>query len=89
MPDAEEVDELRDWVVGHDALQEIALVRPSHSKLVSGQLHPDAIYGILWNDEYLSYSQGIAHIDFHLLAGRIDGQVVERLVALKRQAVNG
>ena len=44
---AEEVDELRDGVVGHDALQEVALVCPPHRVLVVCQLHPDAVDGVL------------------------------------------
>ena len=85
---AEDVDEQRDGVVGHYALEEIALVDPSHRVLVAGKLHPDAVHGVFGDDNRLSHHEWISATDTGLFAQRVDGQVVEWLTALQREAVH-
>ena len=65
---AEDVDGAGDGVVGHYARKEVALVRPAHRKLVASEFHPNAIHGILWDDERLGHYQRVATINAGLLA---------------------
>jgi hypothetical protein len=88
VPNAEEVNEARNGVVGHNVSDEVPLVRPSHRVLVASQLHPDAVHGVLGNDERFSHHKGVAIIDMQLLAERVNRQVMKRLTALQGKTVS-
>lgn len=88
MPNAEEVNELRYGVVGHNAFEEGALMSPAHRELVASQLYPYAVHGVFGNDECFSHNQWVAQIDVHLFACGVNGLVVQRLAALQRKAID-
>ena len=85
---AEEMDELRDGIVGHNALLKVALMCPAHCELVASEFHPNAIHRIFWNDKCLSHNKLVVVIDRQLLAQCIDREVVEWLTALQGKAVH-
>ena len=87
MADAEEVDELRNWVVWHHTLDEVVLMHPTHRELVASQLHPHTVNRVFGNDKCLSYNELVVSIYAQLLASGIYREVVKGLAALQMKAV--
>ena len=59
----EEVEALRDGVVGNHRLEKGGFMNPTLSKLVASHLHPYAVDGVFGNDFELSHHKWVVAID--------------------------
>ena len=71
----EDVDELRDGIVGRDAFQQLALANPALCDLIAGYLDPNGVDGIGGNYLYFGNDDALAPNDIHGVEDHV-GQIV-------------